>query len=345
MTLRASPDACPPAPYPRLVADIGGTNVRFALIAHSKAAPSALRSLRCADFAGPAEAVRAWHADTGAALPAVAAFGVATPITGDAVTLTNHPWRFSVAALRAALGLQRLRVLNDLTALALALPGLPAEACERIGGGEAQPGAAIGLLGAGTGLGISGLIPAPGGPVPLEGEGGHVSLAVSTTREAQVVGWLAARQGHVSAERVLSGPGLVALYAALSALDGVAAETLSAEAVSARGRDGRCPQCVEALSMFCALLGSVAGDLALTLGARGGIYIGGGIVPQLGNFFAESPFRARFEAKGRFQPYLSRIPTAVVRSPHAALCGASTALDARFKVGYEVGGAASTPSG
>ena len=170
--------------------------------------------------------------------------------------------------------------------------------------------------------------------MPLQGEGGHVSLPASTPREAQVAAWLAARHGHVSAERVLSGPGLLALYTALCALDGVPAETLSAEAVSARGRDGTCPHCVEALSMFCALLGTVAGDLALTLGARGGIYIGGGIVPQLGEFFARSPFRARFEAKGRFQPYLARIPTWVIRSPHVALIGASAALDAQIEVGY-----------
>ena len=328
------PAPSPSAPWPRLVADIGGTNVRFALIARPGAAPSALLSLRCADFAGPGEALQAWLAETGAALPGVAAFGIATPISGDEVAMTNHPWRFSVCALRAALGLQRLRVVNDFTALALGLPGLAEEACERIGGGEAQPGAAIGLLGAGTGLGISGLIPAPGGPVPLQGEGGHVSLPASTPREAQVVAWLAARHGHVSAERVLSGPGLLALYAALCALDGVPAETTAAEAVSARGRDGSCPYCVDALSMFCALLGTVAGDLALTLGARGGIYIGGGIVPQLGEFFARSPFRARFEAKGRFQPYLARIPTWVIRSPHVALIGASAALDAHIAVGY-----------
>ena len=333
-TAHSDPGTAAPAPWPRLVADIGGTNVRFALIAHPGAAPSALRSLRCADFAGPGEALRAWLADTGASLPTVAAFGIATPITGDEVAMTNHPWRFSVATLRAAFGLQRLLVVNDFTALALGLPGLAIDACERVGGGEAQPGAAVGLLGAGTGLGISGLVPAPGGAVPLQGEGGHVSLPASTPREAQVVAWLAARHGHVSAERVLSGPGLLALYAALCDLDGVAAAALTAEAVSARGRDRTCPHCAEALSMFCALLGTVAGDLALTLGARGGIYIGGGIVPQLGAFFAQSPFRARFEAKGRFQPYMARIPTWVIRSPHVALSGASAALDAKIEVGY-----------
>lgn len=325
-----------PAPYPRLVADIGGTHVRFALIDRPGAEMRALRTLRCADFAGPLGALQAWLADTGATLPAVAAFGIATPVAGDEVVMTNHPWRFSVEALRSALGLQRLMVVNDFSALALALPGLAqvAGACERIGGGEAQPDAAIGLLGAGTGLGVSGLIPAAGGRVPLQGEGGHVSLPASTPREAQMVARLAARYGHVSAERVLSGPGLVALYEALCELDGVPAEPLSAEAVSARGLGGSCRHCVEALSMFCALLGTVAGDLALTLGARGGIYIGGGIVPRLGTFFAASAFRARFEAKGRYQPYLARIATWVIRAPQAALSGACAALDACIPLGH-----------
>lgn len=328
---------CPPpssTAYPRLIADIGGTNARFALIERPGGEPLALRSLSCAAFDGPAEAVRAWLAETGAALPAVAAFGIAAPASGDAVAMTNGRWRFSVEVLRATLGLRCLRVINDFTALAMALPGLAGDALERIGGGEARPGAPLGLLGPGTGLGISGLIPAPGGPVPLQGEGGHVSLPARTTRETQVVAWLAMRHGHVSAERVLSGPGLVALHDALRALDGAPVVPVSAEEVSTRAQAAACPYCMEALSMFCALLGTVAGDLALTLGARGGIYIGGGVVPRLGEFFAHSAFRPRFEAKGRFQPYLAQIPTSVIRSPHAALLGASAALDVGFEIGY-----------
>ena len=133
---------------------------------------------------------------------------------------------------------------------------------------------------------------------------------------------------------VRSGPGLVALHDALRALDGAPAVPVSAEEVSTRAQAAACPYCMEALSMFCALLGTVAGDLALTLGARGGIYIGGGVVPRLGEFFAHSAFRTRFEAKGRFQPYLAQIPTWVIRSPHAALLGASAALDVGFEIGY-----------
>jgi glucokinase len=322
-----------PAPYPRLVADIGGTNVRFAIIESPGAPPAHLRALGCADHAGVEDALRAWQAQTGASIPEVAGFGIATPVTGDEVAMTNHPWRFSIGALRAALGLRRLTLVNDFTALALALPALGAADLRQVGRGEAQPGAACGLIGAGTGLGVSGLLPAAGGHVPLQGEGGHVSLPASTPREAAVIGLLAARHGHVSAERALSGPGLVALHDALRVLAGVPAIALTPAQVSARALGASCPFCVEAVALFCALLGTVAGDLALTLGARGGVYIGGGIVPKLGDFFVRSAFRERFVAKGRFRPWLERVPTRVIVAPHAALIGASAALDAVIEVG------------
>jgi glucokinase len=329
----------PPAPYPRLVADIGGTNARFAIIASPGAAPTHLRSMRCADHAGPQAALQAWRADTGATPPEVAAFGIATPLTGDQVAMTNHPWKFSIGALRAALGLRRLTLVNDFTALAFSLPLLGADDLRPVGAGKAYAGAACGLIGAGTGLGVSGLLPAPGGYVPLQGEGGHVSLPASTPREAAVIAVLAARHGHVSAERALSGPGLCALHDALRALDGAPALELAPAQVSARALDASCPFCVEAVGLFCALLGTVAGDLALTLGARGGIYIGGGVVPRLGELFLRSAFRERFVAKGRFRPWLEQVPTQVIVAPHAALIGASAALDAVIEVGVSARGA------
>ncbi|HRG72607.1 MAG: glucokinase [Proteobacteria bacterium] len=323
-----------PAPYPRLVADIGGTNARFALVEAPGAAPTHLRALRCAEHSGPEAALRAWLADTGARLPAYAAFGIATPIDGDGVAMTNHPWRFSIGALCGALGLRRLTVVNDFTALALALPALGDGDLVRVGGGEPRAGAARALIGAGTGLGVSGLLPVPGGWVPLQGEGGHVTLPASCTREAAVVAWLAARHGHVSAERVLSGPGLVVLHDTLRALDGEARVERTPAEISERALAGGCRHCVEALELFCALLGTVAGDVALTLGARGGLYIGGGIVPRLGDFFLRSAFRERFVAKGRFRPWLERIPIWVVVAPHAALTGASAALDSAIELGF-----------
>ena len=322
------------APYPRLVADIGGTNARFALVQAPGAAPTQLRSLRCAEHAGPEAALRAWLEDTRTRLPDCAAFGIATPIDGDAVAMTNHPWRFSIGTLRAALGLRRLTVVNDFTALALSLPALGDDDLVRVGGGEARADSARALIGAGTGLGVSGLLPAPGGWVPLQGEGGHVTLPATNAREAAVVAWLGARHGHVSAERVLSGPGLVALHEALCALDEVPHVERTAAEITEHALAGGCHHCVEALELFCALLGTVAGDLALTLGARGGLYIGGGIVPRLGDFFLRSAFRERFVAKGRFRPWLEQIPTWVILAPHAALIGASAALDRAIEVGF-----------
>lgn len=313
--------------FPRLVGDIGGTNIRLAVITAAGEAPAQIRSFACSSFPGLDAAILHYLATEHLALPPVAAFGIATPLAGDAVRMTNHAWAFSIEALRLALGLERLVFINDFTALALALPRLGGTDLEQIGGGTPQPNAPLALLGAGTGLGVSGLIPCGAGWQPLAGEGGHVSLAAGNAREAAIIAVLAARFGHVSAERALSGPGIAALHDAIRQLEGAPPCQLDSREISARALAGSCPYCSEALDVFCALLGSVAADLALTLGARGGVYVGGGIVPALGGFFERSGFRARFEAKGRFSAYLAAIPTYVIRAPYAALSGASEALD------------------
>lgn len=328
---------------PRLVGDIGGTNARFAILAAPGAAPERVLTLACADYPGPAAAIRAYAACTGIALPALAALGIANPVDGDHIAMTNHVWSFSIEALRRELGFERLRVINDFTALALALPLLPAQSLQQIGGGAARAGSPIALLGPGTGLGISGLIPAgsddPLAAIPLASEGGHVTLPARTAREAQIIARLAERHGHVSAERALSGPGLEDLLRAILQLEGLAVEVPGAAEITARALGARCRHCVEAVHTFCALLGTVAGDLALTLGARGGVYIGGGIVPRLGDFFANSAFRQRFEDKGRFSAYLAQIPTRLIRAPHPALLGAGRALDNPHAGGHEASGA------
>jgi glucokinase len=265
--------------------------------------------------------------------PRDVAFGIATAVTGDAVRMTNHPWSFSIAALRDQLGVQRLRVLNDFEALAHAVPALGAADRHAVGGGASVPGAALAVIGPGTGLGVSGLVAdGSGGWRVIVGEGGHVTLAAASAREASILGLMRERFGHVSAERALSGPGLVNLYEAICTLDGETAEALEPAGVMARavGEGGveRDTQCAEALSTFASLLGNVAGNLALTLGARGGVFIGGGIVPRLGQRFAASPFRTRFEDKGRFRSYLEAIPTWVITAESPALLGAARALDA-----------------
>jgi glucokinase len=315
----------------RLLADVGGTHARFAWQASASSAIEHVRVLRVADHVSLQHAIHTYLQGLGTLRPRVAAIAMANPVTGDLVRMTNHDWAFSQAALKAEFGLHTLRVLNDFTALALALPHLPPDELRQLGGGSAQPEAAIGLLGAGTGLGVSGLLPdGRGGWVPIQGEGGHVTLPAATSRERLVMDGLQRRYGRASAERVLSGPGLYEVFVLLCEADGVNPSGLAdAAAVSEAGRAGRHPQAEEALRMFSALLGSVAGNLALTLGARGGVYIGGGIVPRLGGWFDTSPFRERFEAKGRFQAYLAAIPVWVITSEQSpALMGASHALDA-----------------
>jgi glucokinase len=231
--------------------------------------------------------------------------------------------------LRQALGLQRLVFVNDFSALALALPTLRPDELRAVGGGTALPGAPLALLGPGTGLGVSGLLRGPNGSdAVLSGEGGHVTLAAADEAEAAVIAWLRQRFDHVSAERALSGQGLENLYQAWSALHGQPAEPLSAAQISERGLQRADPACDAALELFLSLLGNVAGNLALTLGALGGVYIGGGIVPRLGACIDASRFRQRFEHKGRFSGYLARIPVWVIQpGGEPALRGAARALD------------------
>jgi glucokinase len=187
------------------------------------------------------------------------------------------------------------------------------EELRQVGRGRALPDRAIALIGAGTGLGVSGLLRCGSAWVPLEGEGGHVAFSPMDAREDAVLAVLRERFGHVSTERIASGPGLVNLYEALCRLDHVTLRALEPQQVADDGAAGRDPQAAEALAMFCAVLGGAAANLAITLGARGGVYIGGGIVPKLGEYFERSAFRSRFEHKGRFSAYLAAIPTFVVR--------------------------------
>ncbi len=304
----------------RLLADIGGTNARFALCEGFSVHDE--RQLRCADYPHIEDAVAHYLQSVGERRPVEeAALAIASALSGDQVSMTNHSWRFSVSGLRQKLNWRRLIVLNDFTALAMAIRHLPEHELRQVGGIKHASEAPIALLGAGTGLGVSGLIHSGEHWLPLQGEGGHVSLAPGNDREAAVLRQLWRRFDHVSAERVLSGPGLVNLYTALCELDGVAVQTYQAADVTDRGLNESCSQCTEALEMFCGLLGSMAGNLVLTLGATHAVYVGGGIVPRLGEHFAHSTFRRRFEGKGRFVEYLRPVPVFVINSAQPAFVG------------------------
>ncbi|HRD66199.1 MAG TPA: glucokinase [Candidatus Competibacter sp.] len=308
-----------------LIADIGGTNARFALIGAGHRI-FAEQTLACVNFPDLADAITAYLRTLDGLRPTRAAVAVATPITGDQIRFTNSDWSFSTEATRQKLGLERLLILNDFTALALALPLLGPNERRPVGGGTAVAEAPIGLIGPGTGLGVSGLVWSGHHWIPLETEGGHVTFSPVNEREWVIGQILQRRFGHVSPERLLSGPGLVNLYSALAELEGWPAENLGPADITDRALTGTCRHCTETLELFCGALGTAAGNLALTLGARGGVYIGGGIAPRLGDFLDRSAFRTRFEAKGRFGDYLAAIPTWVITAANPALRGAAAAL-------------------
>ena len=315
------------APYPRLLGDVGGTHLRLAWVDQQRRSIVPLETLACADFAGLEDAIASCLGRR-RLRPASCALAIAAPITGDTVVLTNLGWSFSIASLERRLGLERLVVINDFAALALSIPRLDPHQSLPVGRGRAVAGAAIGVLGPGTGLGVAGLVCTGGGHVALPSEGGHASLSACDAGEDRLLGVLRSWYGHVSFERVLSGPGIVNLYRARCELAGVAAQPHDAAAITLRAAEGSDARCVAAVADFFGFLGSFAGNLALTFDARGGIFIGGGIVPLLGERMASSDFRDRFEAKGRFGDYLAAIPTRVIaHASAAALQGADSALD------------------
>src|SRR5690349_303959 len=324
--------AAAPFESPRLLADIGGTNARFAL----ELAPgyfTQVQVLGCSDYPAVADAMRAYLA-----MPAVAAAGqvrhaaiaIANPVDGDQVRMTNHHWQFSIEALRRELGFETLLVVNDFYALARSLPHLQDGDKVQVGGGSARQGAPLGLLGAGTGLGVSGLIPAGSSWTALSSEGGHVSFAPANELEVAILQYAWREFEHVSAERFLSGAGVELIHRALTHIQGLPPSTLTAPEISRRALSGECALSSQVLDVFCGMLGCVAGNLAVTLGAQGGVYIGGGIVPRLGERFAASPFRARFEHKGRFAAYLAAVPTYVITADYPAFLGVSAILSEKL---------------
>jgi glucokinase len=313
---------------PRLLADVGGTNARFAL----ELAPrkfEAVQVLACGEHPSFADAMRAYLA-----LPSVAAFGpvrhaavaIANPVDGDQIRMTNHHWQFSIEAVRREVGLDTLLVVNDFYALARSLPHLQDGDKVQVGGGQARAGTPLGLLGAGTGLGVSGLVPAGDSWIALNSEGGHVTFSPANELEVAVLQYAWREFEHVSAERFLSGAGVELIYRALAHVQGQPLDKLTAPEISRRALAGECALSEQVLDVFCGMLGCAAGNLAVTLGAQGGVYIGGGIVPRLGERFAGSSFRQRFERKGRFASYLAQVPTYVITADYPAFLGVSAVL-------------------
>ena len=313
----------------RLLADIGGTHARFAMQSQHLGRLENMAVYQCAHFASLELCVRHYLADHPSAKPTCAAMGIATQVMGDWVSMPNNPWAFSTSALQQALRLEQLLFINDFTALALSLPDLESDDLHRIHPGQPQAGAPLALVGPGTGLGVSGLFAtAQGSFVAISGEGGHVTLSADNPYEVAVLDFLQKRFGHASAERALSGPGLLNLYDAVCAIDDRPCQHTQPHEVMDSALSHADPAGVAALGLFFSFLGSICGNLALTLGARGGLYLGGGIVPRALAALEQSQFLSRYLQKGRYQDYLQQIPISVITADiFPALKGAARALD------------------
>ncbi len=308
-----------------LVGDIGGTNARFA-VADLAGARAELRqplSLVCAEFASPEEAIDLYFETTGLLRPSSAVIAIAGPVRGGEASTTNGAWRLSEERLRAV-GFQNARLINDYTALAAACPVLVQDDVAGIGPDlERSPGENIAIVGAGTGFGVSALARCDGCSMTVVTEGGHVAFAPCNDLEIEILKVLTGRYGRVSVERILSGAGIGDLHWALARVHGRDETRLKAHHIVSRGLKGDAV-CAETLERFCEVYGSVAGDFALAFGARGGVFLAGGIAPRMVSLLQSGGFRRRFEDKGRFSAYTAQIRSDVIVYPHAALIGAAT---------------------
>lgn len=312
---------------PRLIANVGASSARFAL----ETAPGRFaqaRSFACSDHAGIVEVCRAYLATIEGPAPIHGAMALATPIEGDQVRLTNRDWMFSIEATRAELGLQTLLAVNDFMAMAMALPRLRDEQRLQVGGGSPRADGVIGLLGASTGLGASALIPRGGRWITLASEGGHVSFSPSSETELTILRHAWKTWPHVSAERLISASGLVLMHEALAIAEGRSGASAAPgpDEIIRRGLEEGDALCMRVLECFCEMLGTQAANLAVTLNATGGIYVGSTLVRRLGDFFARSNFRRAFENKGRFSGFAASVPTYMILTDQCSLLGAAQVL-------------------
>ena len=308
----------------KLLADIGGTNARFVLKSDNGhcVAPT---TYKCISFESLSEAITSYLKEMGQPDVSEAAICVAEPVMGDLVKLTNSHWRFSQTEVRQSFGWTRLDVINDFQAIALSLPYICDSDLVKIGGSVPNPTSVKAVIGPGTGLGVASLVCAGDRWVPVPGEGGHVTLAASNDREAAVIGFAREKKGHISAERLVSGIGLPLLYESVCHVDGFEYSALTSEEIAHKALSED-PAACATIDMFTDFLASTSGDLALTVGALGGVYLAGGIVKKLGSTFNTDRFRIRFEQKGRFKEYLKPIPVYLIQHDNPAMIGLSNLM-------------------
>jgi len=309
-----------------LVADVGGTNARFSLVTAEGQLTHALK-LKCAEYSEFVTLLQEYLERLDVARPAKACIAVAAPVFGDWVEITNNHLSFSISTVEQALGLDRLHVVNDFEALARSLPSLPREDLISIGGNKALPAGNKVVLGSGTGLGVAGLVAMGGEWQPVVGEGGYIDVAPKTQYEHAVWQNIFARHGRVSGERILSGPGLQELFRAINEVNGYDQKNHSPEIIVGNAVDNICSTSKDTIDLFCAFLGDVAGSIGLIFGARGGVYLGGGILLRILPLLEKSHFRKRFEDKGRISSYMKDVPTLVINDTTSALKGCVSAFN------------------
>ncbi len=311
---------------PILLGDIGGTNARFAILNRGTIGPVA--RIKVAGCSGVIEAIRGYLGQPAGQVPVrKAVLGLAGTVENNRCVMTNSGWIVDALMLQDAFDFRQVRLFNDFEALAWSLPDLDAADMFSLGGGPALPRAPILLIGPGTGFGTSCLLTRNGLPVVIASEASHSTLPGTSQREDAVIDQLRKRFGHVSIERAVSGPGLVNLYEALASIDGAADLTSNATSITEAALNNSCAFSRAAFDMFCAMLGTVAGNLALTFRARGGVTIAGGIVPRFPEYLSHSEFRARFEAGGRYHAYLHDIPVNIILRPDATFLGLKALIE------------------
>jgi glucokinase len=302
------------------VADVGGTNIRLALVENGH-----LRKINkyfCNQFETITEAINQFASDVGVARFQDGCIAIACPVNHDLVSMTNHTWAFSKKALKNELAIDNLFVINDFSAVAYSLPTLSKEQVIQVGPGSPVKKGNIAVFGPGTGLGVEHLTWTNDGWQTLDGEGGHVDFAPTNEQDIIVWRYINDKLGRVAAEELLSGRGILNIYFALAENKGVPPKFNDPAEITKHALANSDEICVEAVLQFCRVMGSFAGNLALNLCTTGGIFIGGGIASRLGEFFVKSDFRHKFEDKGNFAGYVKNIPTYLINEPNHGLLGA-----------------------
>lgn len=308
-----------------LVADVGGTNIRLGIADLNDLSISNILTYQCADFENIDSAISQYKQDSGCNFE-LACIDVATAVTGDFVSLTNNHWQFSQKALKEQFSLTHLSVINDFTAIAMSVPNISDENKVQIGGDAPLEQKPIAIYGAGTGLGVAHLVHTGTKWLPIDGEGGHVDFAPIDQDEVNILQQLQKKYKRVSAEQLLCGKGLIQIYQSLMKVKGQEAKDYQPADITRLALENADAMAVKTLDVFCRVLGSFGGNLALNVKAQGGVYIAGGVVPRFIEYVKNSDFRRRFDTKGRFSPLVESIPVFVVTEEQPGLIGCAAYL-------------------